>query len=146
MFTFSQATDLFTSQTRMYHNGIYTGTNYDFRWRPAGRHVPPARHLPRQEGQPQARQHVPLGACGGVRVDRAPAGGQAEGTGRDRRVLSRWGRADGPLGPGFIDFHFGDAPQRVGVQDLKECTMQDGSSSSSTGRQWYSLAGKYTIQ
>lgn len=29
---FSEAIDLYTAQTRMYRNGIYTGTTYDYRW------------------------------------------------------------------------------------------------------------------
>ncbi|MGB2926993.1 MAG: hypothetical protein WBB82_16970 [Limnothrix sp.] len=29
---FTEATDLYTSQTRRYHNGVYTGTNYIYRW------------------------------------------------------------------------------------------------------------------
>jgi hypothetical protein len=31
-FLFETATELRTSQTRMYHNGVYTGTSYSFKW------------------------------------------------------------------------------------------------------------------
>ena len=38
MFLFQDACDLRTSQTRMYHNGVYTGTTYSFIWSdPQGR-------------------------------------------------------------------------------------------------------------
>jgi hypothetical protein len=47
VFCFRDAAELRTSQTRQYHNGVYSGTNYTFTWSDVGgrkRHVITGRH------------------------------------------------------------------------------------------------------
>jgi hypothetical protein len=150
MMLFRDAAALKASQTRHYHNGVYTGTNYDFRWvdatglrrfRLTGTHR--GQHAP-----PKALDAFHFAAAAEVAWStHYLAHAQAE--------LEREGSIAFPVdskrtvrvGAGFLEFHFGDEPVRFRAEDIGSVSLNDGCFSfKHREAKWFSRVGKFSFQ
>jgi hypothetical protein len=147
---FSQAAELRASQVRQHYNGVYVGTNYDYRWTdPAGR------LLYRLNGSYRARKKKRPKPTSGYNfalaselawsshyLARAQAQLEAEGSipfRIDNRRVVR-------VGQGFLEFHFGDQPERVTREDIASVSLGNGQFSfKHKDARWFSRAGKYSF-
>ena len=150
MLLFRDAAALRASQTRHYYNGVYTGTNYDFRWldaagtkrlRLTGTHRG-------QHGPPKAYDAFHFAAAAEVAwsihyLARAQAELQREGSIAFPVDSKRTVR----VGPGFLEFHFGDEPVRFRAEDIGSVSLNDGFFSfKHRDAKWFSRAGKFNFQ
>jgi hypothetical protein len=146
---FAHAGELRASQTRQFVNGIYTGTNYDYRWTdPAGRRI--YRLKGRYNGKdkpPKPLDAFHFASAAYVAwsqhyLDRAAAqlekeGSVAFGIARGRVVR---------VGPGFMEFHFGGEPVRVTREEIGAVSLAGGQFSfKHKDAKWYRSAGKYNF-
>lgn len=147
---FNQAAELRASQVRQHYNGVYVGTNYDYRWSdPAGR------LLYRLNGTYHARKKKRPKRTSGYNfalaselawsshyLARAQAQLEAEGSipfRIDNRRVVR-------VGPGFLEFHFGDQPERITREDIASVSLGNGQFSfKHKDARWFSRAGKYSF-
>jgi hypothetical protein len=144
---FEEVAELCAPQTRHYLNGVYAGTEYDFRWRDAagkqrmrlkGRYVG-------QNKPPRAGDAYHFAAAAEAAWSNhflARAAGELERTGAiPFRIEGKGGLR---VGPGFIEFHFGDEPVRVTSEEIANVTLGDGQFSFvHKDAKWYRSAGKY---
>ena len=148
---FEETDEVYASQTRQYVNGVYTGTSYDYRWTDKG-----GRQLLRLKGQHRGKNAAPKPgnawhfanaaeiAWSEHFLDRAQQQLQAEGSIAfrvDKRRVVR-------VGPGFLEFHFGnaDGPTRVTADEIASVSLGEGQFSfKHKDARWYSRAGKYSF-
>ncbi len=150
MHLFSDTADLFTASTRTYYNGIYTGTNYQFRWVENGSQVFKINGVYRsQKGWPKDgdRWHfanAAEGAWSGFRMKSLTAD------------LERTGYVEFPLkgnpkavriGSGFMEFLLKDeSTQRVEVNDMKQISLGQGFFKfAHQDSRWWSGKGKFSF-
>lgn len=147
---FADAAEVRASQTRQFVNGIYTGTEYDYRWTDAsGRDLLRLKGTHRgKNGPPKAGSAFHFASAAEVAwsihyLDRAQEQLEREGSIAfrvDKRRVVR-------VGPGFMEFHFGDEPVRVTVEEIANVTLGDGLFSFvHKDARWYRSAGKYRFQ
>ncbi|MEO0355495.1 MAG: hypothetical protein AAF268_11775 [Cyanobacteria bacterium P01_A01_bin.3] len=150
MHLFSETADLFTSATRNYYNGIYTGTNYLFRWVDGGSQVFKLNGVYRsQKGWPKEgdRWHfanAAEGAWSGFRVKSLTA--SLEQTGYVEFPLKGNPKAV-RIGSGFMEFLLKDeSTQRVEVKDMKKISLGQGFFKfAHQDARWWSGKGKFSF-
>jgi hypothetical protein len=150
MMLFRDVAALKAPQTRHYHNGIYTGTNYEFRWidaaglrrfRLSGTHRG-------QHGPPKAFDAFHFAAAAEIAwsihyLARAQAQLEREGSIAFPVDSKRTVR----VGPGFLEFHFGDEPVRFRAEEIGSVSLNDGSFSfKHRDAKWFSRVGKFSFQ
>jgi hypothetical protein len=144
---FKNAAELRATQTRMYMNGVYTQTTYDYRWvddhgrrvaRLNGRYM--GENRPPKEGD---RYHFASAAeivWSEHVLARAAQQLKDEGSIAFRVDAKRVVR----VGPEFMEFHFGDEPVRVHREEIGSVTLGGGEFSfKHKDAKWYRNAGKY---
>jgi hypothetical protein len=147
---FVDAAELRASQTRQFVNGVYAGTEYDFRWSDAsGRELLRLKGTHRgKDGTPKPGDAFHFAAAAEVAwsvhyLERAQAQLEKEGS-----IAFRVdGRRVVRVGPGFMEFHFGDEPVRVAAEEMGDIGLGDGQFSfKHKDAKWYRSAGKYRFQ
>jgi hypothetical protein len=146
---FAQAAELRASQTRQFINGVYQGTDYDYRWTDAG-----GRQLLRLSGRYNGKDKPPKPldpfhfaeaadvAWSNHFLDRALAQLQKEGSVAFRVDVRRVVR----VGPGFMEFHFGGEPVRVTKDEIAKVTLGGGHFAfTHKDARWFSRAGKFNF-
>jgi hypothetical protein len=129
LFLFESASELRTSQTRHYHNGVYTGTMYNFTWSDAeGRKRYKLNGTYRGENSPPKPKdpfHFAQAAeiaWGNFLLERAA--GELESRGSIRFNLS--GDDWVAVGPGFIDLHIKGQEARCTRDEIAGLTIGGG--------------------
>ena len=150
MFIFADTADLFTATTRTYYNGIYTGTNFQFRWADKNSQSHTVKGMYRsQEGWPKDgdRWHYANSA------EAAWSNYRLKTLGTD---LERLGYVEFPLsgnpkavriGSGFMEFLLkDDSTQRVDVKDMKQISLGQGFFKfAHQDARWWSGKGKFSF-
>ena len=130
IFLFADATELRTSQTRQYYNGVYTGTSYSYLWTDAegkkryklsgtyrGEKKPP---------KPAAPFHFALsteGAWSLYLIEPALRDLETHGSIRFNLKSGQWIA----LGPGFLDVNLAGQPEhRLTAEEIGEVAMDQG--------------------
>ena len=147
---FADAAELRAKQVRQHYNGVYVGTRYDYRWTDAD-----GRSLLRLKGsyragkkkRPKAGSPFHFARAAEIAwsnsfLDRAQASLKAEGSIPFRVDKKRWVR----VGPGFLEFHFGDEPVRVEKAEIAKVTLGNGVFAfQHTDAKWFSRSGKFSF-
>jgi hypothetical protein len=146
---FVDATELRAAQVRQFVNGVYTGTNYSFTWTNAtgqrvyhlkGQHR--GKKKPPKQGDPFHFARMAEIAWSEHVLGRAQQVLQAEGSIPFRVDKSRWLR----VGPGFLEFHFGENPVRVTREEIASVALSNGQFSfKHKDAKWFSRAGKFSF-
>ncbi len=146
---FQDATNLYTSQTRSYTNGIYTGTSYDYRWeKTSGQNYRINGHYYSEKGSPDDKDqwYVAIAAEWAWSIHLLQNAEQH---------LERLGYVEFPMkgrlqavrvGHGFMGFVEKDGEQRVMVSDMKDITLGSGQFTfKHKDAKWWSGKGKYSF-
>lgn len=144
---FSQAAELQAHIVRQYLNGAYVATKYHYTWRDAAGkklfNVSCAHNCGKQAPRRLHAVHFALAAERAWSehfLRRAQAQLQSEGSIAFRVAGGRSVR----VGPGFIEFQFGDQPERVTRDEIASVSLGNGVFSiKHKDARWYSRAGKY---
>ena len=128
-FTFAAADELRTGQTRMYHNGVYTGTTYEFKWNDANGKV-----ICTIKGQYHNKKGTPKTADLFNWAKSAELAWSHFILDRAQEELEKQGaitfRLDGGnfvrLGPGFMDLHQKGKDVRLSKAELANIKLGDG--------------------
>ena len=144
---FADAAELHVSQTRHYRNGAYQGTSYSFIWEDGngkGLFLFKGTHYGNEKlPKPGDPFHFGLAAEIAWSTHYLPVVErqlQQEGSVPFRIDSRRTVR----VGPGFMEFHFGDEPQRVNIEDVATISLRGGEFSfKHKDAHWYSREGKY---
>jgi len=146
---FSKATELRTAATRHYYNGVYTGTSYSHKWTDAaGRPVLTlsGRHSG-NKGLPKSGDPFHFASAAEIAwsmflLNRAD--NELAQTGSLRFNIDA--RKTVIVGPGFIEFHFGDRTDRCEAADIKSINLNQGTFSiQHRDAKWYSSKGKFSF-
>ncbi|HEY7089287.1 MAG TPA: hypothetical protein VH518_14415, partial [Tepidisphaeraceae bacterium] len=150
MLLFGDASSMQAPQTRQFVNGIYTGTDYDYRWfdeqgnklyRLNGRYV--GKDKPPKPGSPFHFAWAAEIAWSQHILARYMHQLETEGSMAfpvDKKRLVR-------VGQGFLEFHFGEEPVRVTREEIASVTLGGGMFSfKHKDAKWYRSAGKYSFQ
>ena len=147
---FAQAEELRAKRIRQFVNGVYAGTSYDYTW--SGPH---GKRVWRTTGTYNDRKkRYRAGAPFGF-VQAAETAWSHYYLERANQVLTTEGsipfRVDKHrvvrVGPGFLEFHFGDKPLRLLREDIASVTLGGGTFQfKHKDAKWYSLSGKYSFQ
>ena len=129
VFLFEDAAELRTSQTRHYHNGVYTGTHYSFAWTgPDGAKVFKLSGMYRGEKAPPKAKDpfhfadMAEGVWSAFLLDRSIS--ELESSGSIRFNLS--GRDWLAVGPGFLDISRKGATERLTLDDIGGVAIEQG--------------------
>ena len=147
---FAHAAELRASQVRQHYNGVYVGTNYDYRWSDAagrllyrlnGTYRAGRKKLPKQGSAYNFALAAEM-AWSNHFLTRAQAHLESEGSIPFRIDAHKVVR----VGPGFLEFHFGDQPQRVTKEEIASVSLGNGQFSfKHKDARWFSRAGKYSF-
>jgi hypothetical protein len=148
---FTDAHSLYTSSTRNYYNGIYTGTNYSYRWmkNSGGQYVISGNHRSEQGSPPEKNLWHFANVAESVWTNHV-LNGMAE-------QFERYGYVEFPLtgslqavrvGEGFMEFVTKkDGAQRVMVDDMRDILLGSGTFQfKHQDSRWWSGKGKYSFQ
>ena len=146
---FRYASDLYTGQTRNYYNGVYTGTNYFFKWTDnqgrvllnlAGRYSS-------QQGTPKATDPYYFASVGEIAWSEYLLDALQAELEKNGSVEFKVNKHDAVrVGPGFMEFLFGGKQQRVDGEALKHISINGGQFSFKTSEaKWYSGKGKFNF-
>jgi hypothetical protein len=147
---FNHAAELRASQVRQHYNGVYVGTNYDYRWTdPAGRLLYRLRGTYRAAKKKRPKKGTDYNFALATELSwsnhyLARAQAQLEAAGSipfsiDSRKLVR-------IGPGFLEFHFGGEPVRVTKEEIASVSLGNGTFSfKHKDARWFSSAGKFSF-
>lgn len=129
IFPFSEASELRTSQTRQYYNGVYTGTAYHFTWSnfAGGTRFRLHGSYRDKSGWPKDKDpfHFALAAehaWTNHLASQIQTELQGQGHVQFNLIKNQWIR----LGPGFIEIFLGKEAERLTVDDIKELTVNSG--------------------
>lgn len=147
LFLFDDASNLTTSQTRHYTNGIYTGTHYNFNWTDAD-----GRSLFKLSGQYKSKTGNPAakspfhfarageGMWNNFLIDRLQAELEQHGYVEFKINKNDCVR----VGPGFLEFNLGNKNQRLTPEDIKNINIAQGTFQIDThDARWFSSKGKF---
>jgi hypothetical protein len=146
---FSKATELRVAQTRHSVNGMYSHTSYNYFWSDAsgllfrctGKHKG-NKGAPKQ-GDPWHFARAAEIAWSDHLLGSLQARLAAEGSIPFRVDNNRWVR----VGPGFLEFHFGETPVRVTREEIAGVSLGSGEFSfKHKDAKWYSSAGKFKFK
>ncbi len=147
---FKDATNLYTSQTRQYVNGVYTGTMYSYDWsKRAGQKYKLSGQYRSERGWPEDKDAWHF-------ANAAEAAWNNALLPMVNEQLARSGYVEFPLsghlqavrvGSGFMEFVTRDSlPQRVQVADMKDITLDSGVFRfKHIDARWWSGKGKYSF-
>lgn len=129
VFLFKDAAELRTSQTRHYHNGVYTGTAYNFTWSgPDGKKVFKLTGTYRGEKKPP-KPKDPFHFAQAAEIawsiallDRAQPELEREGSIKFRLTGADWVA----LGPGFIDLNLKGKTERCTAEEIDGISIDSG--------------------
>ena len=148
---FAHAVELRAKQVRQFVNGVYSGTEYDYRWTdPAGRLLLKLRgrymgkDKPPKPGDPFHFASAAEIAWSNHYLARAASELEQTGAISFRVDGKRFVR----VGPGFIEFHnFGGETVRVTKDEIAKVTLGGGTFAFvHKDAKWYRSAGKYKFQ
>ncbi|HWE36350.1 MAG TPA: hypothetical protein VG406_07230 [Isosphaeraceae bacterium] len=128
VFLFRDAQELRTSQTRHYHNGIYTHTAYNFTWSgPAGKVFKLEGTYRGEKQPPKPKDPFHFAQAGEVAwslavLDRAQAELERDGAIKFRLTGTDWVA----LGPGFIDLNLKGQTQRCNAEEVDGVSIAGG--------------------
>ena len=146
-FLFDEAEKLFTSQTRHYYNGVYTGTSYDYRWADVGNRTQFQLKGTYQakDGNPKPKDPFHLAMSAEMAWSQYLLDGMQEELEREGCVEFPVNKSDlVRVGPGFLEFVLKGAPTRVEAADIKELSISDGTFNIKThDAKWFGSKGKY---
>ncbi|HEY2586718.1 MAG TPA: hypothetical protein VGI81_13220 [Tepidisphaeraceae bacterium] len=144
---FADATELHVAQTRHYKNGAYQGTECSYAWNNADRKTLFAfrgwHHGGDKLPEPGHPYHFALAGEIAWSVYYLPV---------VERQLRQEGAVIFPIdsrrsvrvAPGFMEFHFGDEPQRINIEDIARFSLHGGEFSfKHKDARWYNREGKY---
>jgi len=144
---FEDAENLTTSQTRHYHNGIYTGTAYEFKWTDAD-----GACLFKLSGQYQSKTGNPKPKDPFHFARSAENAWNSFLIGRLQSELEEHGFVEFKLnkkdmvrvGQGFLEFHIGGRTERITREDIKNISISQGTFHIDThDARWFSSKGKF---
>jgi hypothetical protein len=130
VFLFRDAAALKTSQTRHYHNGVYSGTQYAFRWRDAAdRHVYKLSGTYYSEKKPPKPKDPFHLASSAERAWSLHLLGRAQDELAARGAIrfSLGGSDWVDVGPGFVEFQRKGKVERWGAEEIGAISARDGS-------------------
>jgi hypothetical protein len=147
---FNEAKDLYTSQTRHYYNGVYTGTNYSYRWTRASGQIYQLNSSYRSErGWPEDKSpwhfaNMAESLWSGYLLKKA--GDQLERLGYVEFPMKGNPQAV-RVGYDFMEFvERNGTPQRVAVSDMKDISLASGQFRfNHKDARWWSGKGKYSF-
>ncbi|MGC4003225.1 MAG: hypothetical protein QM811_08855, partial [Pirellulales bacterium] len=146
---FNTVSELHSSQTRHFYNGVYTGTNYVYTWNdPNGVVRLKLSGTYRGKDSPPKQGDAWFLAESGERAWSLyfleHANKQLQHLGFIEFAVDRKRRLR--IGPGFIEFHFVRSP-RVEAQDMAAISLSGGQFSfKHKDAKWYSFSGKYSFE
>ncbi|MCA9080567.1 MAG: hypothetical protein KDA58_08405 [Planctomycetaceae bacterium] len=147
LFPFADAVDLFTGQTRHYYNGVYTGTQYFYRWENAnGKKVYQLQgQFNSEQGTPKGKDPYHFALSGEISwsnflLDALQAELEKHGS-----VEFKVNKNDAVrVGPGFMEFRIKGKEERVEGEALNHISIGGGTFSFKTSdAKWYSSKGKF---
>jgi hypothetical protein len=146
---FDQVIDLFTGQTRHYTNGVYTGTQYFFRWDDSkGRKKLNLTGSYRSEkGEPPPQDPFYFGQAGEISWSIYLLDALQKELDEHGSVEFKVNSKDAVrVGVGYMEFCFGSKEQRVDGEELKHISIGGGTFSFKTAdAKWYSSKGKFSF-
>ncbi|MEA2711033.1 MAG: hypothetical protein QOF78_3634 [Phycisphaerales bacterium] len=146
---FDDAAEVHAAQTRQFLNGVYTHTAYDYDWTDAA-----GKRLLRVKGQHRGNNAPPKPGDAWHFANAAENAWSEHFLARAQQQLKDEGsiafridkRRVVRVGPGFLEFHFGEAPQRVTAEEIASVGLGGGHFSfKHKDAKWYSRSGKYTF-
>ncbi|MCB9949829.1 MAG: hypothetical protein H6824_02475 [Planctomycetaceae bacterium] len=146
---FDQAVDLFTGLTRHYTNGVYTGTNYFFRWE--GRDGRSLLNLTgtfhSQDGNPVPKDPYHFAQGGEIAWSIYLLDQLQDELDKHGSVEFKVNRNDAVrVGPGFMEFAFGSKQERLEGDELKHISIAGGTFTfKSADARWYSSKGHFSF-
>jgi len=150
LFTFDQAVDLFTAETRNFYNGVYTGTSYDFRWCDEnGKNAFRCKGTYHsKEGTPKSKDPYWFAKSGELAWNAFLIEAMADELDRDGSVLFKVNKRDWVrVGPGFFIFCFKGDEQRIDVDQIADLQINQGTFLIKTpDARWFSGKGKFGFQ
>ena len=149
LFLFPTATDLRTSETRMYHNGIYSGTTYNYSWStPGGANVFTLKGQYRsQEGTPPTTNEYWLAKAGEIAwceylFDKTAEELEAKGFIQFPLTKQDFVR----VGPGFLEFGMKGEVARVTPDQIASLNLSNGQFSiKAHDAGWFGSKGKFSF-
>jgi hypothetical protein len=146
---FQDATNLYTSQTRNYVNGIYTGTSYDYKWEKLkGRNYRIAGHYYSEKGSPEDKDPFHFAIAAELawiahllqnvehQLDRL---GYVEFLMKGKIQAVR-------IGHGFMEFVDKEGAHRVMISDMREITINSRICNfQHKDAKWWSGKGNYSF-
>lgn len=147
---FNEATNLYTSQTRSYYNGVYTGTTYEYRWTKAsGQEYKLSGGYRNERGWPEDKSPWHFAHTGESLWSNyllKKAGDQLERLGYVEFPM-RGNPQAVRVGYGFMEFvERNGTPQRVAVSDMKDISLASGQFQfNHKDARWWSGKGKYSF-
>jgi hypothetical protein len=147
---FSNVAALTTHQVRHYHNGVYTGTNYNFTWfDPAGKRafkLGGSYKEKKGKVKPDSPFHLARSAeiaWSSHYLQRAIA--ELEKT--NFATFAARGKNFVRVGPGVIEFHFKGEPVQMRQADLREVKLASGTMTFyHHDAKWFSSRGKFNLE
>ena len=147
VFRFDDATDLTTSQTRHYTNGVYTGTQYSFQWKDHnGTSVFRLKGSYRsKEGNPKTKDPFHFAQSGEFAWSNYLLDILQEELEEHGSVEFKVNKKDCVrIGPGFLEFEFKGNTQRVESEHIKTLQVAGGSFQIAThDAGWFGRKGKF---
>lgn len=147
VFLFDDATDLYTSQTRHYTNGVYTGTTYSYDWKDhrGERRFKLSGTYRSKEGNPKPKDPFHFAQAGEIAwsnylldilQDELEQHGTIEFKVNKRDCVR--------IGPGFLEFDFKGMTQRVESEQIRTLQVSGGSFQIDThDARWFGRKGKF---
>jgi len=147
---FNNAAALTTHQVRHYHNGVYTGTNFNFSFfDPTGRRVlviSGSHHS--KKGKPKPNSKFNLAVAAELAWSRHYLGRalqELEETGF--ATFAAKGNHFVRIGPGVIEFHFKGDPVQMQRTDIRDVKLASGTMTFyHHDAKWFSSRGKYSFE
>lgn len=147
IFLFDDATDLFTSQTRHYTNGVYTGTQYNFEWKDHNgqRRFRLSGSYRSKEGNPKPKDPFHFARVGELAWSNYLLEVLQEELEQHGSVEFRVNRKDCVrIGPGFLEFRFKGRTDRVESDQIRKLQVAGGSFRIEThDAKWFGSSGKF---
>jgi hypothetical protein len=148
--TFNNAAALTTHQVRHYHNGVYTGTNFNFSWfDQTGRRmfvISGSHHSKKGKPKPNSKFNLAVAAeLAWSRHYLARAIQELEQTGF--ATFAAKGNHFVRIGPGVIEFHFKGDPVQMHRADIRDVKLASGTMTFyHNDAKWFSSRGKYSLE
>jgi hypothetical protein len=150
IFLFDDATDLMTSQTRHYTNGVYTGTNYSFDWKDheGARKFRLNGSYRSKDGNPKPKDPFHFARVGEIAWSDYLLDILQEELEQHGSVEFKVNKKDCVrIGPGFLELNFKGNTTRVESEQIKTLQVSGGTFQIDThDARWFGSKGKFRFE